>query len=77
MTYYIVEHPTRGTLRDLETTDAGRTGRFSHSGLRSDEDKAMRFNSITDAQVAIGKLKPSIAASCAVLESRAWQKVTA
>lgn len=54
--YYIIEHPTRGCLMDLEETNAGKTGRFSWSGSRAD---AMRFNSIGQAVDALSKIDRS------------------
>ena len=44
--YYILEHPTRGVLKDLEWNDAGtKQGRFSPTGMRGDES-CMRFTTV-------------------------------
>lgn len=49
-TYYILEHPTRGTLMELDSElKAG--GRFSWSGKRTDEG-VMRFRSVQSAMNA-------------------------
>jgi hypothetical protein len=46
MTYYIIEHPTRGTLRpDSEVGEP----HFSWSGHRTDEKTAWRFESLKQA----------------------------
>jgi hypothetical protein len=55
--YYIIEHPRRGCLMDLEETDAGKTGRFSWSGSRTD---AMHFHSIGQAVTALEKIDRSV-----------------
>jgi hypothetical protein len=48
--YFILEHPRRGTFRELDSDwRAGKRidiPRFSSSGMRSDPDKASRFGSL-------------------------------
>ena len=56
MTYYIIEHPTRGTLRDLEETASGRVGRFSTTGSRNDPERTMQFPTVERAIMALHAL---------------------
>jgi hypothetical protein len=60
MTYYILEHPRKGVLRDLEETNAGRTGRFSVESLRGGGN-CMRFRTKLEAHKARLKLPYKIA----------------
>ena len=60
--YYILEHPTRGVLKDLEWNDAGtKQGRFSPTGMRGDES-CMRFTTVGQAHDALMKLPLQVAA---------------
>lgn len=54
--YYIIEHPTRGVLKDLEETAAGKVGRFSWSGMRTE---AMRFRSVKEAVKTLDRIDRS------------------
>jgi hypothetical protein len=44
---FIIEHPTRGTLSSLISTEEYH---FSWSGSRADPDKAMQFYTIEEAK---------------------------
>lgn len=53
---FIIEHPTRGVLKDLEETPSGsRTGRFTIEGNRL---SGMLFGSIEAAREAKTKIRP-------------------
>lgn len=61
--YYILEHPTRGVLRDMEWNDAGtKQGRFSVNGMRGD-DSCMRFATPQQAEDARLKLSAPMQAA--------------
>lgn len=60
--YYILEHPKRGVLRDLEKTDSGHVGQFSSTGNRGG-DKCARFATALDALLARERLPESVAQS--------------
>jgi hypothetical protein len=61
--YYIIEHPTRGTVREIELDETttrnsggGFKARFSVSGLRSDPEKVKRYRTLEDAVINIVKI---------------------
>lgn len=60
LVYYILEHPRRGVLRDLEETDSGRTGRFSVEGKRGGEN-CMTFRTKLEAHKARLRLPTKVA----------------
>jgi hypothetical protein len=72
--YYIIEHPTIGTLRDLEETNAGKIGHFSVEGGRANPESAMRFYSVGAAASARARITPpSRRVSCAIRSSQ-WER---
>lgn len=73
--YYIIEHPTIGTLRDLEETPAGKIGRFSaDQSSRADPETSMRFYSVGHAASARVRITPATRrASCAIRCSQ-WER---
>ena len=75
MTYFIIEHPRQGTLKDLEETDSGLVGRFSITGMRNDQWKAMRFNTIREACHARNRITRPSASECQVRRSGDWEVV--
>lgn len=56
-TFFIIEHPTQGVLKDLEETEGGKIGHFTWSGSRNDEE-VMRFSTILDAANARCSITP-------------------
>lgn len=66
--YYIVEHPTRGTLKELDT-DTTSGGRFSWSGQRSDAELAIQFPTVEAADRARDRLTDRIANECNILRA--------
>lgn len=54
--YFIIEHPSRGVLKDMEETDGGSTGRFGAEMGRGD---GMRFSSFQLAQGALSQITRS------------------
>lgn len=69
--YFIIEHPTRGILKDLEETDSGRVGRFSESANRDDIEKIMCFFTITEAEEARARISDrEIREGCDIRSSR-------
>lgn len=63
--FYIIEHPTKGVLRDLEETDSGRVGRWARDGYRGQED-LVRFPTIERAVAARAKITNGNPADCQV-----------
>lgn len=57
--FFIIEHPTRGTLKDLEETESGRVGRWSRSGNRADDETAMQFVTYQQAYAALDQVTPA------------------
>ena len=53
--FFIVEHPRRGVLKDLEETNAGHTGRWNREGSRID---GMKFGTYQDAWAAVDRISP-------------------
>lgn len=70
--YYIIEHPTIGTLRDLEETNAGKIGRFSVEGGRADPESAMRFHSVGAAASARAHITPPTRRVSCTIRSSQW-----
>lgn len=57
---YIIEHPTRGTLRDMEFDTwpyVRATPTFSRTGSRSDPEATVQFLTLADAKTARNKIK--------------------
>jgi len=55
--FAIIEHPTRGTLREFDQEFDGTVkARFSTSGMRNDPEKTMIFYSIVEAFEALEKI---------------------
>lgn len=53
---YIIEHPTRGVLKNLDETESGnQIGRFTYAGSRM---SGMIFGSILSAANARAKVRP-------------------
>jgi hypothetical protein len=76
MTYYIIEHPTRGTFRDWRDDYGSGVSKpsFSWTGKRSDPDKAKRFNTIDGALSTITLFPMKIGVQCVVRQSPARGK---
>lgn len=74
MLYYIVEHPTRGTLRDLEDRNGGYRGTFSITGSRNDPDRTMRFPTVEAAVRAVRGLEGNRGDGCQVRASEGREK---
>lgn len=70
--YYVVEHPTRGMLRDLEQTDSGAIGRFASAANRADE-RIARFTTPKAAWAAIDRQTRVPPGTCVVRCSQ-WQR---
>lgn len=69
--YFIIEHPTRGVLYELDWTDSEKQfGRFSWAGMRNDE-RVLRFGSVEDALRAKGRIAPaSLQVGCEIRGSQ-------
>ena len=53
----IIEHPRRGTLRDLELDyDHQEKARFSLTGARNDPEKTKQFKSLREAFETLAKI---------------------
>lgn len=65
MTRYIIEHPTRGVLKDLELTDSEeQRGRF---GWALSRIEGMSFYSLNEAQRAKSRIEPErLRAACQI-----------
>jgi hypothetical protein len=73
--YYIIEHPTRGVLRDIEHNDDGYLlGRFSWSAGRADAG-VLRYNNLSTAHDARASLPASVCDACAIRISETWDVV--
>ncbi len=57
--YFIIEHPTRGILKDLGETEGGRVGRFSAFANRDEREKIECYFTITQAEEARAKITPA------------------
>jgi hypothetical protein len=59
-TYYIIEHPRRGTFREMDSDwRAGKRidiPRFSSTGNRNDSDKALQFRSFGEAIAMVRRI---------------------
>jgi hypothetical protein len=57
---YIIEHPTRGTFREMDSDwRAGKRidiPRFSRTGSRNDAEKAMQFRTLDQAQTMLDRI---------------------
>lgn len=73
---YIIEHPRRGILVDLETTESGwQVGRFSPTKHRTE---AMAFSSLLSAMNARVRVRPyTLQGECKVMRrtTDGWEKV--
>lgn len=64
MENYIIEHPTRGTLKFfVSENEFG----FSTTGLRNDPDKTMQFHNLSEAHRIYGRLPEKIRVNCKIL----------
>ena len=64
----IIEHPRRGTLRDLELDyDYEEKARFSSSGMRNDPEKTKQFPSIETAFATLEKIPTPTRWECYIL----------
>lgn len=76
--YYIIEHPRRGTLSEIDGfAQAG--ARFSWSGLRTDEN-VQRFPNVNSARRALNHITESVRRECKILahpigEETEWKEV--
>lgn len=68
MKTYIVEHPTRGVLKEMDGTDP----HFSPTMLRRE---AWQFPDFEGARKAIRKMPDSISAACHIRVSPKWDVV--
>jgi hypothetical protein len=66
----IIEHPTRGVLRDWETDGSFH---FSYSGLRSDPEKSYQFDSVRSAAIIWADLPQRVRMGCSVLARKTGQ----
>jgi hypothetical protein len=62
----IIEHPTRGTLREWDGPPEDRSFRFSWTGQRNDPDTAHHFHSMYDAQNVLNSMSDRLRASCRI-----------
>jgi len=66
--YFIIEHPRRGTLRDLELDiDYQEKARFSLTGSRNDPEKTKIFYSLLEAFQTLEKIPSPTRYECSVL----------
>lgn len=81
-TYFIIEHPTRGTVRELEFDDnprhsgGGLKPRFSTTGMRNDPDRAKQYRSVEHAitdVVAIAAANEKLANQLKIRRSSDWK----
>jgi hypothetical protein len=64
----IIEHPRRGTLRDLELDiDHQEKARFSTSGSRNDPKKTKQFSSLREAFATLQKIPTPTRYECNIL----------
>lgn len=62
---YIVEHPTRGTLKFfVSENEFG----FSTTGMRNDPEKTRQFDTLQEATGVMGRLPERIRKDCKVLQ---------
>jgi hypothetical protein len=77
--YYIIEHPTRGTLREMEYEHPIGEGiigkaRFSTTGARTDSEKAQQFGSVDAAQTIIDRITDGkVASTVRVRRATDWK----
>lgn len=66
--YCIIEHPRRGTLRDLEL-DHGteEKARFSLTGARNDPEKTMILHTIAGAFTTLNRIPTPTRYECSIL----------
>lgn len=73
--YFIIEHPTRGTFREWSTRTPPRPG-FSWSGMRSDASKAKQYRTADEAQADIDMMPEHIGELCRIRDaSQSWRVV--
>lgn len=65
LTYYIIEHPTKGVLMSMEETDGGKVGRFSWSKPR---DKALRWSDANACANARRKVTATEPDDCIIMK---------
>ena len=69
--FAIIEHPTRGTLRELEADwvkgEVVYTPRFSREGMRNDPDRTKMYHSLSAAFKDHKQIPPNIRDRCFVM----------
>lgn len=65
---YIIEHPTRGTLKFMVSSEEYG---FSTTAMRNDPDKTKLMFSLVEAQRVLGKLPEKVRQNCAILMTEA------
>lgn len=66
MDTFIIEHPTRGTLKFFVSEEEYG---FSTTGLRNDPDKTQQFHSLGEAQRILGRLPDKVRANCKIMQA--------
>ena len=69
----IIEHPTRGTLREWDGPPEDRSFRFSWSGARNDPEKAHQLTSVNAAIIILNGMPDKLRASCRVMMRRSGE----
>jgi hypothetical protein len=73
--YFILEHPTRGTVREVERTPTGIKVRFRTAGTRADEEN-MQFLTTGAAQRMLNGIKeetPKLASEIRIRRQGDWR----
>lgn len=75
MPYFIIEHPTRGCVREIDP-DSPTGARFTRADRR-DAESVERYYHINEAMRDLACIEPRVRARCKVLESPdyKWRQV--
>ncbi len=81
MMYFIIEHPTRGCLKEWDADPYshgdGYTFRFQWSKPRNDPEAAHRFHTLRDAERILSLMPEALRHRCQILRSSDWMEVPA
>lgn len=73
---YIIEHPTRGVLKEIDHDyDGTEIHKFAWSGQRGDPDTCMLFTNLQEAQKVYRRLPSKLKTACKIRYSAIGWKV--